>query len=118
MFSEAWYMIRIPQIAVKIQTNHTPNTNGPSVSPSSYWKMNTRENNENQNCLFLRFIYLFIHKRERERQRHRQMEKQVLCRELTMEIDPRTPGSPPEPKADAQPLSYQESQESKLSTPT
>ena len=43
---------------------------------------------------------------ERERQRHRQMEKQAPCQELDAELDPRTLGSCPEPKADPQPLSH------------
>ena len=54
---------------------------------------------------FLRF-YLFIHERERESQRHRQKEKQAPCREPDAGLDPGTPGSCPEPKADAQPLSH------------
>ena len=54
---------------------------------------------------FLRF-YLFIHERHIERQRHRQREKWALCQEPDMGLDPRTPGSRPEPKVDAQPLSY------------
>ena len=41
---------------------------------------------------------------KRERQRHRQRE-QAPCREPNVGFDPRTPGSHPEPKADAQPLS-------------
>ena len=45
------------------------------------------------------------------RQRHRQREKkQAPCRELSVGLDPRTPESHPEPKADAQPLSHQASQ--------
>ena len=40
------------------------------------------------------------------RQRHRQREKQALCEELDAGFDPGTPGSGPEPKADAQPLSH------------
>ena len=44
--------------------------------------------------------------RDRERQRHRQREKQALCREPDVGLDPRTPGSLPEPKADAQLLSH------------
>ena len=44
--------------------------------------------------------------RERERQRHRQKEKQAPSREPDVGLDPRTPGSQPEPKADAQPLSH------------
>ena len=41
-----------------------------------------------------------------ERQRHRQREKQAPCREPDAGLDPRTPGSGPELKADAQPLSH------------
>ena len=40
------------------------------------------------------------------RERHRQREKQAPCREPDAGLDPRTPGSHPEPKADAQPLSH------------
>ena len=43
---------------------------------------------------------------EIERQRHRQREKQAPCRDPDVGLDPRTPGSCPELKADAQPLSY------------
>ena len=42
----------------------------------------------------------------RERQRHRQREKQAPCRESDVGLDPRTPGSGPEPKADTQLLSH------------
>ena len=61
--------------------------------------------------IFLSFFFffkiLFIHERERERerQRHRQREKQAPCREPDAGLDPGTPESRPEPKADAQPLS-------------
>ena len=48
-------------------------------------------------------IYLFM--RNTERQRHRQRKKQTPCGEPDVGLDPRTPGSQPEPKADAQPLS-------------
>ena len=44
--------------------------------------------------------------KERERQRHRQREKQASCGEPDAGFDPRTPGSRPEPKADAQPPSH------------
>ena len=54
---------------------------------------------------FLRF-YLFIHERHRVRQRHRQREKRAPCRDPDAELDPRTLGSCPELKADAQPLSH------------
>ena len=40
------------------------------------------------------------------KQRHRQREKQTLCGKPAVRLDPRTPGSRPEPKADAQPLSH------------
>ena len=43
--------------------------------------------------------------RDTERQSHRQREKQAPCGEPDVELDPRTLGSRPEPKADAQPLS-------------
>ena len=50
------------------------------------------------------FIYLFmIHTK---RQRHRQREKQAPCEEPDMGLNPRTPGSHPELKADAQLLSH------------
>ena len=44
--------------------------------------------------------------RDRERQRHRLREKQDPCREPDVGLDPRTPGSRPELKADAPPLSH------------
>ena len=40
-----------------------------------------------------------------ERQRQWQREKQAPCGEPNVGLDPKTPGSCPEPKADAQPLS-------------
>ena len=51
---------------------------------------------------FKDFIYSFM--RDTERQRHRQREKQALCGEPDVGLDPRTLGSQPEPKSDAQPL--------------
>ena len=45
--------------------------------------------------------------RERERERERQREKQAPCREPDLGLDPGTPGSHPELKAGAQPLSHQ-----------
>ena len=44
--------------------------------------------------------------RERERQRHRQKEKQASRREPNVGLDPGTPGSHLEPKANTQPLSH------------
>ena len=46
------------------------------------------------NLYFLKF-YLFIH------ERHRQREKQALCKEPDVGLNPGIPGSHPEPKADA-----------------
>ena len=43
---------------------------------------------------------------ETERQKHRQREKQAPCGEPDVGLDPRTLGSPPEQKADAQPLRH------------
>ena len=51
-------------------------------------------------------IYLFMRHTHKQRQRHRQRKKQAPCREPDVGLDPRTPGSHPEPKAEAQPLSY------------
>ena len=44
--------------------------------------------------------------RETERQRHRQREEQAPFREPDVGFNPRTPGSHPGLKADAQPLSH------------
>ena len=44
--------------------------------------------------------------RDTQKQRHRQRDKQSPYREPNAELDPRTPGSRPEPKADVQPLSH------------
>ena len=52
----------------------------------------------------LDFIYLLM--RDTERQRHRQREKRAPCREPSVGLDPWTPGSRPELKADAQMLSH------------
>ena len=58
--------------------------------------------------IFIIYLFLFIYSWEtqRERQRHRQKEKQASHREPDAGLDPRTLGSRPEPKVDAQPLSY------------
>ena len=58
-------------------------------------------------CLFFKdFVYLFMRHTEKERQRHRQGEKQAPSGELNVGLYPRTRGSRPELKADAQPLSH------------
>ena len=41
---------------------------------------------------------------ERERQRHRRREKQAPCQEPNVGLDPGTPGSCSEPKAEHEPL--------------
>ena len=43
---------------------------------------------------------------QKERQRHRQRKKQAPHKEPDAGLNPRTPGSRPEPKADAQLLSH------------
>ena len=59
--------------------------------------------------IFLKIFYLFTHERHRERGRHRrQRAKQALCGEPDAGLNPRTLGSLPELKADAQPLSHPE----------
>ena len=58
--------------------------------------------------LFLDFFFFkifFIHERHREADT-RQREKHASWREPDGGLDPSTPGSQPEPKADAQPLSH------------
>ena len=53
------------------------------------------------------FIYLFTHERHTERERQRQRQREKLPHgEPDVRLDPRTPGSHAEPKADAQPLSH------------
>ena len=50
-------------------------------------------------------MYLFLRDTERERQRPRLREMQTPCGEPDVGLHPRSRGSCPEPKADAQPLS-------------
>ena len=51
-----------------------------------------------------KIIYLFIHERQREGQKPR--ERKIPCGEPDAGLNPRTPRSRPEPKADTQPLSH------------
>ena len=44
--------------------------------------------------------------RDTQRRRHRQREKQAPCENPDVGLQPGTPGSQPESKADAQPLSH------------
>ena len=54
---------------------------------------------------FLKKI-LFVHERHSEGQRHGERENQAPCREPNAGLNPTAPGSRPERKADAQPLSH------------
>ena len=51
-------------------------------------------------------IYINSVETQREKQRHRQKEKQAVSREPDVRLDPRTPGSQPELKANAQPVTH------------
>ena len=44
--------------------------------------------------------------KDTHRERERETEKQAPCRKPDVGLDPRTPGSRPEPKADTQPPSH------------
>ena len=54
--------------------------------------------------LFFLRCYLFM--RDTERERHRQRKKEAPCRKPDVGLDAGTPGSYPDPKADAQPLNH------------
>ena len=59
--------------------------------------------------LFFKRFYLFIHDRHTDREREaetQEREKQASCREPDMGLDLGSPGSRPEPKADAELLSH------------
>ena len=51
--------------------------------------------------LFKKILFIYSWETHRERQRYRQREKQAPCGEPDAGLDPGTPGSQPEPKADA-----------------
>ena len=55
---------------------------------------------------FLKILFIYSRETQRQSQRHRQRDKQAPCREPNVGLDLRTPGSGPELKADAQPLSH------------
>ena len=55
-------------------------------------------------CFSKDFIYLFL--RDPEKEAETQREKQAPCGEPDVGLDPRTPGSRPELKADAEQLSH------------
>ena len=54
----------------------------------------------------LKILFIYSWETHRQRDRHRQREKQAPCGEPNVGLDPRTPRSRLELKADAQPLSY------------
>ena len=56
--------------------------------------------------LFLKILFIYSWDTYTQRQRHGQREKQASCRESDARLNPRTPGSRPESKADTQPLSH------------
>ncbi|XP_072629463.1 PCNA-interacting partner isoform X2 [Canis lupus baileyi] len=60
----------------------------------------SKHNQDNEKILFIQERH-----RGKERQRHKQREKQAQCSRPDVGLDPRTPGSRPEEKADAQLLS-------------
>ena len=55
---------------------------------------------------FFKILFIYSQEAQKERQGHRQMEKQAPYGEPDAELDPRTSGPRPEPKADTQPLSH------------
>ena len=55
---------------------------------------------------FFKILFIYSWETQRERQRHRQREKQAPWGDPDVGLNPRIPGSRPEPKADAQPLSH------------
>ena len=59
-----------------------------------------------RNTFFLKIWFFYSWETERERGRDRWREKQAPCREPDTGLDPGSPGSCPEQKAGAQPLSH------------
>ena len=55
---------------------------------------------------FKKILFIYSWDTERERRRYRQREKQAPCRQPDVGLDSKTPGSCPEPKADAQQLRH------------
>ena len=58
------------------------------------------------NFFFLKMLFIYSQESQKEMQRHRQRKKQAPCREPNVGLHLRTPGSWPELKADANPLSH------------
>ena len=60
------------------------------------------------NTFFKDFMYLFMRNRERKREAETQAEGEAgSMQEPDVGLDPEFTGSPPQPKADAQPLGHQ-----------
>ena len=55
---------------------------------------------------FLKILFIYLWETQREGRDIGRGKKQTLHREPNVGLDPRTPGSRPELKADAQPLSH------------
>ena len=76
-----------------------------SVLSFSFHLLSSLLTNLSLSLFFKNILFIYSKGTHRERQRHRQKEKQAPCGEPHAGLDPRTLGSHPEPKADAQPLS-------------
>ena len=59
-----------------------------------------------QHFFFFKILFIYSWETQRERERHRQWEKQASYGDPNAGLNPRTPGSWLEPKADAQPVSH------------
>ena len=63
--------------------------------------MNRTESPKLEGNMFFKDLIYLIMRDQKERQRHREREeKQAPCKEPNLGLDPRNPGSGPEPKAD------------------
>ena len=60
----------------------------------------------NGNRFFIKFLFIHEKRREREAETQAERDKQAPYGEPDVALDPKTPGSHPGPKADAQPLSH------------
>ena len=76
------------------------------VKGSAYLVCSGVEKMTSLSLSLLNILCIYSRETYRERQRLRQREKQAPCRKPDAGPDPRIPGSRPEPKADAQPLSH------------
>ena len=60
----------------------------------------------NLSLFFKNILFIYLWQTQREGQRHGQREKQAPCREPDVGLRSPDPGSHPDPKADAEPLSH------------